>query len=245
MLRIGEVAKIAGVSTRAIRHYHAVGALPEPDRRANGYREYTTRDVLLLVRLVRLAELGLSLDEIRDAISDESERELRSILGDIVVDLDAQSEELARRRRTIAEVLNRDGDLAASPAIAALLVRLRGVVNDANLAAREQEILEVAEATMPAEQFADLAQAYTKLLDDPEIVATARDFAARFERLTDEDAHDPEVVAVAELIASQGAAFTPASRTDGVNQSAWEMFLQSLTTAQRHAVTLAAARWQS
>jgi len=245
MLRIGEVAKIAGVSTRAIRHYHAVGALPEPERRSNGYREYTTKDLLMLVRLVRLAELGLTLDEIRDAINEDSGRELRSILGEIVVDLDAQTEELARRRRAIAEVLSRDADLTASPAFATLLVRIRGVVNDQDLVSREQEILEVVEATMPAERFVELAEVYSGLLDDPQTVAASRDLAVRFERLTDQDAGDPEVVAVAELIAGQGAAFTSVERTDGANEAGWEMFLQSLTTAQRHAVTLAAARWSA
>jgi DNA-binding transcriptional MerR regulator len=243
MLRIGEVAKIAGVSTRAIRHYHAVGALPEPERRSNGYREYSTRDVLLLIRLVRLAQLGLTLDEIRDTINEESGRELRGILGEIVIDLDAQTAELARRRRSIAEILSRDGDLMVSPAMTTLLLRLRGVVDDQNLVQREQDILEVAEATMPADRFAELAEAYTDLLDDPQVVAAARDLGARFECLRDQDANDPEVVAVAELIAGQGAAFRSVGSSEGANEAGWDMFLRSLTTAQRHAVTLAAARW--
>ncbi len=245
MLRIGEVARIAGVSTRAIRHYHAVGALPEPERRSNGYREYTTRDVLLVVRLVRLAELGLTLEEIRDAIEEKTGRELRSILDEIVVDLDAQSEELTRRRRSIAEVLSRDDDLAASPAIAALMDRLRGVVDDQHLVQREKEILEIAEASMPAERFADLAQTYSGLLDDPQVMAASRELAVRFERLIDQDSNDPEVVAVAELIASQGAAFTSPDSSDAESQTAWELVMQSLTTAQRSAVMIATERWYS
>ncbi len=36
-MRIGEVAGLVGISTRAIRHYHHVGLLPEPARKANGY----------------------------------------------------------------------------------------------------------------------------------------------------------------------------------------------------------------
>ena len=50
MLRIGELAQAAGTTTRAVRHYHALGLLPEPERRPNGYREYDAR---ALVRLVR------------------------------------------------------------------------------------------------------------------------------------------------------------------------------------------------
>ena len=37
-MRIGELAGLVGISTRAIRHYHRVGPLPEPARTANGYR---------------------------------------------------------------------------------------------------------------------------------------------------------------------------------------------------------------
>lgn len=40
-MRIGEVAALAGVSARAVRHYHQRGLQPEPARLANGYREYT------------------------------------------------------------------------------------------------------------------------------------------------------------------------------------------------------------
>jgi DNA-binding transcriptional MerR regulator len=67
-MRIGEIAVLVGLSTRAIRHYHHVGLLPEPERRPNGYRAYSVRDAVLLARVRRLTELGLSLDEVRDAI---------------------------------------------------------------------------------------------------------------------------------------------------------------------------------
>lgn len=244
MLSIGELAKIASVSTRAIRHYHAVGVLPEPDRRSNGYRAYGSKDLLLLVRLVRLAQLGLTLDEIRDALDEQTGLELRDILEEIVSDLDAQSDELVRRRRSIVEVLSRDDDLVSSPAMASLLDRLRGVVDDQDLVRREKELLEVAEATMPVERFAELAEKYADVLADPQVIATSRDLAARFERLIDQGPHDPEVLEVAGLIARQGAAFTPSNTVvGGGSMAGWELFLQSLTTAQQHAVTSAAGKW--
>jgi len=63
-MRIGELASLVGISTRAIRHYHDIGLLPEPARTANGYREYSLRDAVELARVRRLTELGLSLDEV-------------------------------------------------------------------------------------------------------------------------------------------------------------------------------------
>ena len=68
-MRIGELANLVGISTRAIRHYHHVGLLAEPARKANGYREYSLRDAVELARVRRLAELGLSLDEVGDALA--------------------------------------------------------------------------------------------------------------------------------------------------------------------------------
>ena len=49
-MRIGELAGLVGISTRAVRHYHRVGLLAEPARTANGYREYSLRDAVELAR---------------------------------------------------------------------------------------------------------------------------------------------------------------------------------------------------
>jgi DNA-binding transcriptional MerR regulator len=68
-MRIGELAGLVGISTRAIRHYHRVGLLAEPARKANSYREYSLRDAVELARVRRLTELGLSLDEVGDALA--------------------------------------------------------------------------------------------------------------------------------------------------------------------------------
>ncbi|WP_147942349.1 MerR family transcriptional regulator [Microbispora sp. CSR-4] len=53
-MRIGELAALAGVSTRTVRHYHHQGVLLQPPRRVNGYREYGLRDTLRLARARRL-----------------------------------------------------------------------------------------------------------------------------------------------------------------------------------------------
>lgn len=60
-MRIGEIAALVGVTTRAIRRYHQVGLLPEPERRPNRYRAYSVRDAVLLARVRRLTELGAEL----------------------------------------------------------------------------------------------------------------------------------------------------------------------------------------
>src|SRR5205823_7941636 len=105
MLRIGEVAELAGVSTRTVRHYHQIGLLPEPARTPNGYRGYEIRDVVMLLRIRRLVELGLRLDEVADVLAEDRTRDLRDILAELDADLAEQQQRLRSRRQRIAELL--------------------------------------------------------------------------------------------------------------------------------------------
>ena len=61
MLTISQLASYAGVSVRAVRHYHAIGLLPEPKRDHSGYRRYDAAAVVELIRIRTLAEAGVPL----------------------------------------------------------------------------------------------------------------------------------------------------------------------------------------
>jgi DNA-binding transcriptional MerR regulator len=104
-MRIGELADLVGISTRAIRHYHHVGLLPEPARKANGYREYSLRDAVGLARVRRLTELGLSLDEVGDVLAGDAGRDLAEILRELDADLARQEADLRRRRVRLGQLL--------------------------------------------------------------------------------------------------------------------------------------------
>ena len=45
-MKIGEVAKAAGVGIDAVRFYEREGLLPEPARQPSGYRDYSPDAVL-------------------------------------------------------------------------------------------------------------------------------------------------------------------------------------------------------
>lgn len=63
-MRIGELGERVGVSTRTLRHYEALGLLP--DRRdASGYRAYDEDDVRAVAEIRALAGLGFALEETR------------------------------------------------------------------------------------------------------------------------------------------------------------------------------------
>ena len=104
-MRIGELADLVGISARAIRHYRHLGLLAEPARKANGYREYSLRDAVELARVRRLAELGLSLDEVGDALAGDADRDLVEILRELDADLARQEAGLRRRRARLARLL--------------------------------------------------------------------------------------------------------------------------------------------
>ena len=63
-MKIGELARGAGTTTKTIRFYELQGLLPDPLRSASGYRAYGPDDVERLEFIGRAKRLGLSLEEI-------------------------------------------------------------------------------------------------------------------------------------------------------------------------------------
>src|SRR6266851_1218721 len=60
MITIGQLAAYAGVTIKAVRHYHQRGLLEEPPRDSSGYRRYSAQHAIDLVKIKTLAELGVS-----------------------------------------------------------------------------------------------------------------------------------------------------------------------------------------
>lgn len=68
-MQIGEVASQAGLNSKTIRYYEAIGLLPPPPRTAAGYRQYGDDTLTLLGFIQRAKQLGLSLDEMRTILA--------------------------------------------------------------------------------------------------------------------------------------------------------------------------------
>ncbi|MBK1787973.1 MerR family transcriptional regulator [Prauserella cavernicola] len=203
-MRIGELAGLVGISTRAVRHYHKLDVLPEPSRLANGYREYTLRDAVVLARVKRLTELGLSLGEVREVIASDAKTNLRVLLAELDADLASQEEEIRRRRARLADLLRRESlhpDDPVSDGVAALLGNLPDGAS--GLAAREREWLALLDSSIgdaPRREIADLANA---LAADPDYPDRMRRFYQAMDELEDADPDDPRIgVLAAELAES-------------------------------------------
>jgi MerR family transcriptional regulator, thiopeptide resistance regulator len=72
-LDISEVARIAGVSSRTLRHYDEVGLLRPAATRADGRRMYGREELLRLQRILLMRGLGLGLERIRDVLDDDAD----------------------------------------------------------------------------------------------------------------------------------------------------------------------------
>jgi DNA-binding transcriptional MerR regulator len=108
-----ELADLAGTSLRAVRHYHQIGLLPEPERRSNGYKQYGVAHLVRLVRIKRLTELGFSLAQI--AALGESDDHPEQALRELDAELASTIERLQRARDELGVLLEHSAptDLAS------------------------------------------------------------------------------------------------------------------------------------
>jgi DNA-binding transcriptional MerR regulator len=123
MLTIGQLASYAGVTIRAVRHYHQIGLLPEPERDASGYRTYDAAAVVRLIRIRTLAEAGVPLARVRDLLDADPESFASATAG-IDRQLRAQIRALQEHRRRIAQLGTGDS-LALPQEVVAYLDHLR------------------------------------------------------------------------------------------------------------------------
>jgi len=123
-VRIGQAARLTGLSIKAIRYYEAVGLLPPPPRAQGRYRLFGEDDIRRLHRLKRAKELGFTLREagellnLTDAGCCPSVRPgLRALLDEKMRQVDVRIRDLQALRASLAEytrALHGDGGDIAS-----------------------------------------------------------------------------------------------------------------------------------
>jgi DNA-binding transcriptional MerR regulator len=110
MLRIGELAELAGTTPNAVRFYHEAGLLREPRRSESGYRLYDDADLIKLGCVLRLRSLRLSIPQVRDILANPTEEEvLKRALESRFEELSAEMVELEAAKERIADALRADG----------------------------------------------------------------------------------------------------------------------------------------
>ncbi len=106
-VRIGEAARRAGFTVKALRYYDLHGLLPPSARSTSGYRLYDDVDLHRLEFIRQAKALGLALDEIRQLVGAARSRDaatrprLRRVLGEHIAHVTHQIAMLTRLRREL------------------------------------------------------------------------------------------------------------------------------------------------
>lgn len=191
MITIGQLAAYAGVTIKAVRHYHQRGLLEEPPRDSSGYRRYTAEDAIELIKIKTLAEAGVPLARIKELIGTGPEH-FATAISEIDRSLKKRSEEIVRTRKRIAHLSGGDR-LFVSAEVADYLEHLRdfGVTERTLKTERAGWILmQSVSPKQAATWIADKRNA----LGDPEFVAIYLEYDAAFDWSPD----DPRLYALAE-----------------------------------------------
>ena len=201
-LTISEVAQLAGVTTRAVRHYHAIGLLPEPARDSSGYRRYGGRDVVALVRVVRLRALGMPLPQIAERMVHvgTDDASLSDALRALADEMDAEIRQLAATRDRLRELA---GSETFEQPVKALTQALRGhgILGPSDeLRTGEGWAAALLDALHP-QGIAGVLDEASGLLTDPAALAKLGALRTRFRALTNK-ASDTEIAALADEVAA-------------------------------------------
>jgi DNA-binding transcriptional MerR regulator len=101
---IGDLAKASGLTIRTLHHYDEIGLVVASERTASGHRRYTPDDVRRLYQVRSLRQLGLSLEEVRSALSRSDS--LRPLFEAQLASLTAQAQQVEALRSRLTALLD-------------------------------------------------------------------------------------------------------------------------------------------
>lgn len=228
-LRIGELAALAGTTPRAIRHYHSIGLLTEPERDESGYRRYGPEQFVRLVRIRRLRTLDMPLEQIAAHLSGPSDDhgDLQASLRSLAGDIGRQIEELRALRENVLDLAS--SDVATPAEVWQGALRAHGLLGDAAaLPDGERAAVDLIDALHPEGVRAVIEQS-SSLLRDPALPDRLRPLLERFRTLPDDDA------AIEDLAREAAPLFPHSGNAPPVDVETMDRLLgDRFTEAQRH-----------
>ncbi len=108
-MNIQKAARLAGLPVKTVRYYDEIG-LVCPDRRQNGYRDYSQRDLHMLRFLARARSLGFSIEECRQLLSlyadrNRASRDVKRLAEERIRQIDGKIRELQALRATLGHLV--------------------------------------------------------------------------------------------------------------------------------------------
>jgi DNA-binding transcriptional MerR regulator len=195
MLTIGQLAAHAGVTVRAVRHYHATGLLPEPERDASGYRRYDAKAVVSLIKIRVLAGAGVPLARVEELLQADEEQFAEAV-AEIDERLRAEIRERQRHRERISRLAAGDS-LALPPDAVAYLDRMRELGLPERLIEGERDAWILVAAHSP-EQISTWIALKRQQIEDPAVV----DLYQRLDAAIDWQPDDPRLPELVDRLAA-------------------------------------------
>ena len=193
MLSISQLANYAGVTVRAVRHYHQIGLLPEPARDHSGYRAYDAAAVVRLRRSRTRAGAGEPLPRVPELLA-ANPAELARGVHEIDRELRADIRRLQGNRQRIAKLAAGE-HLALPQSVVDYLDRLRGLGVDERYIVMERDAWIMIAAQVPDTIDSMIATKHYEL-DDPDMMQLYR----LFSEALDWPANSPRIVEIADIM---------------------------------------------
>jgi len=193
MLTISQLAAYGGVTVRAVRHYHKIGLLPEPERDHSGYRTYDAAAVVRLIRIHTLADAGVPLARVQELL-DAGPEEFTDGVQEIDKNLRAEIRRLQSTRKRLARLAAGE-HLALPQSVVDYLDRLRGLGVEERYIELERDAWIMVAAQMPHLIDSVIAKKHEDL-EDPDMVK----LYSLVSGALDWPANDPRVVEVADIV---------------------------------------------
>jgi DNA-binding transcriptional MerR regulator len=178
MITIGQLAAYAGVTIKAVRHYHKLGLLEEPQRDASGYRRYGAQHAIDLVKIKTLAEAGVPLGRIKELLAADPDR-FAAAINEIDRNLQQRARDLRRTRERIAHLSSGDR-LFVSAEVADFLDQLQELGVSQRSVQTERDLWILMQSVAPDEASTWLANKRIAL-GDPEFRAIYVQYDAAYD----------------------------------------------------------------
>lgn len=162
-LKVGELARLTGLTVRTLHHYDETGLLSPSLRTAAGHRLYTRTDIARLHQIRALRALGVPLVQIKELL-DSSGMTLRDVVH---LQLDRQRERIAVERRMLARLEALDAMLASAGdlPVDAMVATIEEMTKMEKYYSKEQlDVLEKRGAELGAQRLADAAAEWETLM---------------------------------------------------------------------------------
>ena len=124
----GEIAKQAGVSTKALRVYDEKGLLKPIGLSEGNYKLYDKSSLIILEKIIALKHIGFSLEEIKSSLENDDQSSIREILEKQLEMMNQKIYELQKSANCIKSALARFDENPDWDDIADIIRKMEGAI---------------------------------------------------------------------------------------------------------------------